>query len=64
MLLKHEKGDSKMDENSIFKVIYFDDLMPRIQLVLKVSDIDYHKAFLDRDEKQTSDFSWNTTTWD
>ena len=53
-----------MEKNCNFKVIYFDDIVPRLQLERKEADMDYHKAFLEREDKEMSEYCKNTTTWE
>ena len=53
-----------MKEINNFKNIYFDDIIPRLQIEREEENINYQKAFLDRYEKQMSEFCLNTTTWD
>lgn len=42
----------------------FKELTPEVNTDRKRPDPLYEKAFLSREEKSTSEFSGNTTTWD
>lgn len=46
------------------KKVDFKDLLPKIQIEKVRLDPLYEKAFLNRDEKTSTEFNQNTTTWD
>ncbi len=53
----------KRNENFVNKM-YFYSQMPEIYLGNNKFDIFYEKAFLNWNEKTSSEFNVNTTTWD
>ena len=54
----------KKKENEFAPQIDFKEQTPEMQLKEVKPDPLYEKAFLSREDKNTSEYAWNTTTWD
>ena len=54
----------KKKQNDFAPQIDFKEQTPEMQLKEVKPDPLYEKTFLSREDKNTSEYAWNTTTWD
>ncbi len=54
----------QMKENWFMTQADFKDVTPEMLLDIEKPDPLYEKAFLSREDKSTTEFAQNTTTWD